>query len=153
MNDSKLLAIRAGRRAIGLAVFSGLTLECTFFRELTATAHSAEASTRAFVRWILETFPAESVLVEAPVTKASTRAQKLRQAVLDELAAVYTSVDAASAPDVFARRDRPHPLPRRQLRALAATLWPQLFGRACNPVCLDAAVLGLYAQTTELLTP
>ena len=151
MNDPQLLSFRATRRAIGLAVFSGLTLECTFVREVSADAAKAVESTRAFVAWALETFPTQKVLVEEPVTKDGTRARELDRAIRAELAAVHQSVQTTAGRELLARMDRPPRVPRQELRHIARQIWPQLLGQPCNPVALDAAVLGLFYQVSALL--
>lgn len=150
MHNRQLLAFRASRRVIGLACFSGLLLECTFVRELSAEGRAAEQSTRAFVRWALETFPADAVVIEEPVTRPGTRAQELAGVIHREAAAVAEAVTTRKARTLLAEGDRPSRQPRQELRSLAQDLWPQL--RAGSPVALDAAMVGLYEQATHLFT-
>jgi hypothetical protein len=150
-NDMNLLCFRVSRRAIGLAVFSGVTLECTFVRELTSEARSAGQSARAFARWALETFPTDAILIEQPVTQLGSRARELDRILRDELAVIGKPLAELSSRDVLAPRDQPSRSPRQELRLMARMLWPALLRRPCNPVALDAAVLGLYRQTVDLL--
>lgn len=151
MIEPRLLCFKASRRAIGLAVFSGLTLECTFVRELSAEERLAKTSTQTFVRWSIETFLTDAVLVEEPVTRPGTRARDLARIIYDQAAALQQTVSSSHPHDVLARRDRPSRVPRQELRLLARLLWPGLLARPCNPVALDAAVLGMYHQVQVVI--
>jgi hypothetical protein len=152
MNEPRLLSFKASRRAIGLAVFTGLTLECTFVRELSSDGRKAVASTRQFVRWSIETFPSDSILVEKALTHPGSRGQELARIIRDEGRVVPGGgcIEAHPA-DVFAPHDRPWRIPRQELRLLARLLWPILLTRPSNPVALDAAILGLNRQAQVLL--
>jgi hypothetical protein len=151
MNEPRLLSFKAGRRAIGLAVFTGLTLECTFVRELSSEDRKAKASTRGFVRWGLETFVTDSIMAEEPVTRPGTRAWDLARVIGEEASVLQQGYATLRPANVLAPRDRPRRVPRQELRVLARLLWPTLLSRPCNPVALDAAVLGLYRQSDVLL--
>jgi hypothetical protein len=150
MIEPRLLSFKASRRAIGLAVFTGLTLECTFVRELSSDDRKAKTSTRAFVRWGMETFLTDAVLVEEAVTRPGTRAWELSQVIGDEASVLPQGCLVLHPSHVLAHRDRPRRIPRQELRVLGRLLWPTLLARPCNPVALDAAVLGLYRQATVL---
>lgn len=153
MNEPRLLSFKASRRAIGLAVFTGLTLECTFVRELSADDRKAKTSTRGFIRWGLETFLTDAVLVEEPLTRPGTRAWELARVIGEEASVLGQGYGTLHPANVLAPRDRPRRIPRQELRVLARLIWPTLLARPCNPVALDAAVLGLYRQCDELLGP
>lgn len=150
MFEPRLLCYKATRRAIGLAVFTGLTLEGTFVRELSSDERLATVSTRAFVRWGIETFLTDAVLVEETVTRPGTRAWQLARTIGDEAAALQQTVSSARPGDILACNDRPRLVVRQEVRLMARQLWPGLLARPCNPVALDAAVLGLYHQSQTL---
>src|SRR5688572_25194703 len=107
MNEPKLLAFKTGRRAVGLAVFSGLTLECSIVRELSANGTLAKQSTRAFTRWALETFPCDSAVVESPPVGLDSRRSDLAGAVRDELGGRVRELSVRAPHEILAEPDRP----------------------------------------------
>jgi hypothetical protein len=151
MNEQKLLAFKSGRRSVGLAVFSGLTLECTFVRQLSANGASARQSAVAFVRWALDTFPADAAVVEESVAGAGERRSALAAVIRAELGGCVREITVHAPDEVLAKADRPARPPRKELRELACSLWPAFVTRPVSTVALDAAILGFYRQVHGLL--
>ena len=150
MNEPRLLAFRAGSRSLAVAVFTGLTLDCTFVRELPFSIPAAGRSTVAFIRWALDTFPSTVAVVEHNESARLTKTGELARLIEDELT-TKLAVARIAPEDVLAPPDRPRRRPRKELRQIARELWPELEKRRVSPLILDAAVLGLHHQTTVLL--
>ena len=145
-----ILAFKAERRFITLAVFAGFQLRHTEIRQLSSDVELARRSTIGFVRWALEMYPGCSCALETYPTDDTRRI--LITAVIDagirEYASPIWHVQAAELLEAFGV---PRVSTRQEIRAVGERFWPQLPPRGENASRLDAAALGLYAHVRRLL--
>ena len=148
MNE-RLLAIAVSRRCVAAAAFNGLTLECSFIRELSSQEGKAADSAKKFISWLRGVFPESTWALELPITRDDTRRAVLVKLVKVELAGERPRT--VQTHEMFNAFGEPRLRTRLDLRRTVATIFPALNARSQHPATLDAAGVGLFVQTARLL--
>jgi hypothetical protein len=144
----RLLAVRVERRAIAVAVFSGIHLEGRRVLQLSSDPARAEASAAGFIRAVLSENECPSAAIES--VSGDIRRAILHAAVLDHCRSNGTAVWEVSGKVVLEALSHPPLRSRGELRDLMMRMWP-LQGLSQSQMCaLDAFALGLYVQTERL---
>jgi hypothetical protein len=150
MSCAEVVSIRVERRRLAVAVFSGLRLEYHQVRELPADGQQAKAAARRFIAWVVETFNPELVAVETGAAKEGSRRADLAHIVGGVLMLLRAARVHVAASEVLDSYSTPALRTRKELRSIAAVLWPDLAARRVHPATFDAAALGLHVQMIAL---
>jgi hypothetical protein len=151
MSCADLLTIAVERRRVAIAVFSGLQLNHTQARELSAREEEAARATSAFVAWAAHQFRPARIAIQEPPGPAAHRRLALHAIVRGTLIsypAKQTEVDPATLREHFAT---PALRTKTQLRRIAPELWSRL-GRGGQPSVCDAVLMGIHLQMLDLLS-
>jgi hypothetical protein len=144
----RLLAVRVERRAVAVAVFSGVHLEGRRVLQLSSDAARAEASTAGFLRAVLSENDCPSAAIES--ISGDVRRAVLHAAIMDHCRASGTSVWEVSGRIVREALCHPPLKSRAELRDLMLHMWPVQDLKQSQMCALDAFALGLYVQTERL---
>jgi hypothetical protein len=144
----RLLAVRVERRAVAVAVFSGVHLEGRRVLQLSSDAARAEASTAGFIRAVLSENDCPSAAIES--VSGDVRRAVLRAAIMDHCRANGISVWEVSGRIVLEALSHPPLKSRAELRDLMLRMWPVQGLKQSQLCALDAVALGLYVQTERL---
>jgi hypothetical protein len=150
MRGANLLAVRVERRSIAAAVFHGEQLEYTQMRHLSSVKEKALSSAVGFVNWILESFPIESVALEALSNTEEIQRQILTDAITENLRERILPIWQIPKTQLFEACGHPALKSRKQVREVITAVWPVLAGANGKTFIQDAAALGLYVQTERL---
>ena len=144
----RLLAVKIERRAVAVALFSGLHLEGRRVLQLSSDPTRAEASTAAFIREVLSENDCPSAAVES--VSGDVRRAILHATILQQCRDNGISVLGISAKIVLETLAHPPLRSRGELRALMLQMWPVQGLKQSQMCALDAFALGLYVQTEWL---
>jgi hypothetical protein len=144
----RLLAVRVERRAVAVAVFSGVHLEGRRVLQLSSDPARAEASTAGFIRAVLSENECPSAAIES--VSGDIRRAILHAAVMEHCRANGTSVWEVSGKAVLEALCHPLLKSRGELRDLMLHMWPVQDLKQSQMCALDAFALGLYVQTERL---
>lgn len=150
MRSANLLAVRVERRSIAAAVFYGEQLEYTQVRHLPSAKEKASSSAVGFVNWLLETFPIESVALEALAGTEEIQRGVLTDVITETLRDRMLPIWQISKTQLFEACGYPALKSRKQVREVITAIWPVLTGTTGKTFIQDAAALGLYVQTERL---
>jgi len=150
MSCAETLSIRIERRRIAVAVFSGLRLEYHQVRELSADGSEAKRTAQRFTNWLADVFDPALVVIEATGTQEGTRRAELAHVVAGTLMLRRIPRLRIEPRDVLGNFAVPGLRTKKSLRALAASIWPELPARYVHPAAYDAAALGLHVQMKEM---
>lgn len=151
MTEVKLGAFKVERRAVAAAIFSGVRLEYAQVRQLSSHDAQAELSAAGFVGWLCRSFHLPSVALEAYPAGEDTRRTALNATVVSVLREQGIAVWAVSRQELLTAFGSPPLSTRKELRAVAAVIWPVIAGAPQTRWTLEAAALGLYVQTNRFL--
>ena len=144
----RLLAVRVERRAVAVAVFSGLHLEGRRVLQLSSDPARAATSTAGFIREVLSENECPSAAIEA--ISGDVRRAKLHAAVMEHCRESGISVWEISGKTVVDAMCHPPLKSRTELRELMLQMWPVQGLKQSEMCALDAFALGLYVQTERL---
>jgi hypothetical protein len=144
----RLLAVRVERRAVAVAVFSGVHLEGRRVLQLSSDASRAGASTAGFIRAVLSENDCPSAAIES--VSGDIRRAILHAAVMEHCRANGTSVWEVSGRNVLDALAHPPLRSRGELRDMMLRVWPVQDLKQSQLCALDAFALGLYVQTERL---
>jgi len=148
--NTSLIAIRVERRAVAAAIFHSDHLEYTDARQLSSAHDKALASAVGFINWMLARFPVESAAIESVPNGRECQRRVQYNAICQTLRDRWLPI--WEIPKVALLQGCGHPALkcRRQLREVAASIWPILDGARAEHFIQDAAVLGLHVQIERL---
>jgi hypothetical protein len=144
----RLLAARIERRAVAVAVFSGIHLEGRRVLQLSSDPDRAEESATAFMRDVLCENNCPSAAIES--VPGDVRRAVLHGAIIEQCRASEISVWEISKEAVFAALAHPPLKTRGEVRDLMLRIWPMAALKQSQVCALDAFALGLYVQTERL---
>jgi hypothetical protein len=144
----RLLAVRIERRAVAVAVFSGLHLEGRRVLQLSSDPDRAQASAIGFIREVLLENPCPSAAMETVADDISRAA--IYQAMLEEFRSEGVSLWEIPAKTVLKSLCYPPLKSRSELHELMQEIWPVQGLKQSELCALDAFALGLYVQTERL---
>jgi hypothetical protein len=141
----RLLSVRVERRAVAVAVFSGVHLEGRRVLQLSSDPKRAEDSIAAFMREVLHENDCPAAAIES--VPGDIRRAVLHRAILQECRANGMSVWEISKQTVFDALAHPPLKTRSEVRELMLRMWPMVALKRSQVCALDAFALGLYVQT------
>jgi|SRR5579872_4846210 len=144
----RLMAVRIERRAVAVAVFSGLHLEGRRVLQLSSDSTRAEESSSSFIREVLSENDCPSAAVES--ISGDVRRAILYAAILKQCRTKGISVWEISGRIVLETLAHPPLKSRNELRDLMLQMWPVQGLKQSQMCALDAFALGLYIQTERL---
>lgn len=150
MSCAEVLSIRIERRRIAVAVFSGVRLEYHQVRELSSDPERAKLTSRRFTDWLVDVFQPALGVIEAADGTEGARRSELTHVVAGTLMLRRVPRVRITTHELLSSFAVPALRTKKTLRAVAATLWPELPARHVHPAAYDAAALGLHVQMKEL---
>ena len=146
------LIVRLSRRAVGAVILSDEQLSFVDGRHLTSRRQRAVVAAERYLQRILDLTTPTDVLIDAPAKPASTTSDVLAT-TLELLRVKGVPCREIALPDVLQAYGAPAVRSRASLRALVEPYWPQVAAMRARvkPYVLDAAAVGLYADTARLL--
>jgi hypothetical protein len=147
-----LLSLKIERRTVGAAIFHSRHLENTRKRELSSDSEKASRTLTAFIRELVETHHPALVAIEIPPQDCNTRRLVLTDTTRNLARSLGVPIREVTKHEVFEAFTLPPCKNRKDLRSIVARIFPSV-AEARTPSLLDAAALGLYVQTKQLLTP
>jgi hypothetical protein len=144
----RLLSARIERRAVAVAVFSGIHLEGRRVLQLSSDPTRAEDSAAAFVREVLYENDCPSAAIES--VPRDVRRASLHGAILHQCRTNGVSVWEISKQTVFEALAHPPLKTRGEVREVMLRMWPMAALKQSQVCALDAFALGLYVQTERL---
>jgi hypothetical protein len=148
VSHPRLMAVRIERRALAVAVFSGIHLEGRRVLQLSSNPSRAESSTAGFIREMLSENNCPSVAIES--VPDDIRRAVLHGAIVQQCRANEISVWEISKQSVFDALAHPPLKTRSEVRDLMLRIWPMAALKQSQVCALDAFALGLYVQTERL---
>lgn len=150
-NNHQILAIKAERRIVALAVFCGSRLHYAQALQLSSQPEAASTSALEFLNRNIQRFNIRDAVIEDAVGSEDTRAAELIEALEKAVRGAgipFKRIQKQTLFDAYAVETLAS---RKELHAIITSFWPQLVPDFHSSV-LDAAALGLYARTERLLT-
>jgi hypothetical protein len=144
----RLVSARIERRAVAVAVFSGIHLEGRRVLQLSSDPKRAAESAAAFIREVLYENNCSSAAIES--VPGDVRRAVLHSAIIRECRALGVSVWEISKLTVFKALAHPSLKTRGDVRELMLRMWPMAALKRSQVCALDAFALGLYVQTERL---
>lgn len=147
----QLAAIRIARRTAVIVILKGDQMQYPpLVRQLPADNEKALESIAVFLDRTLQRCPFERAVMES-VEDAEIQRRPLTDTACRFLSEQAVSIWQMSKADVIASFGYPPPRFRKELRAIAAGIWPDVpYGFKSSPLILDALALGLYTQVEFL---
>jgi hypothetical protein len=145
-----LAAIRIERRAVGVAILAGDHLRYADARQLASSSEKAATTAAIFVTRLCEKFQIGSAVLEIITNHREIHRTDIRESVVHALRIRSISITEVPETDLVSSLGYPAPRFRRDLRKTVAGIYAVLTDTLGLPWTLDAAALGLYAQTERL---
>lgn len=150
MKPQRLAAFSVRPRHLAAAIFEGLNLLCVKEVELRSDHDKADSSVTEFVGRIIDQFSIDSAAVyENPI--AGSHAQRLTNLIVSILRNSGVPLRIVPGSVLLSSFAYPALTTLRDLRSLIVAIWPSLSQSQSKVLGLDAAAIGLYAQTQSLL--
>lgn len=149
--DRRLAAIRVERRAVAVAILKGDHLEYPpLVRQLSSDHEKAMASIPTFLDRIIARCPFETAALETVPETNEIQRRALTDVAHQFLIGQTVSIWQLPKEDVLSAFGHPPLRFRRDVREIAATIWPGVNGSFGAPLIHDALALGLYCQIEYL---
>lgn len=145
--NSRLLSIKAERRAVAIAVFQGSTLRYAEVLTLSSDPEAAQTSAVGFINRTLDRFKIDSAVLEDAVTSEESRSAELIHALEQAISAAGIPTRRIGKQALFESYAVTPLTTRRELHDVIAAIWPQLGTPDFHPSVQDAAAAGLHVQT------
>jgi hypothetical protein len=146
----RLVAFRAERRTIAVAVFTGTHLEGRRVRQLSSNPRRAESSAVGFVRAVLAEADCTSAAIETAPAQEDILRSSLHRAIVAEVRTAGISLWEISKNTLLSAFSHPRLKSRRELRDAVLSIWPLPDLKQSETCALDAFALGLFVQTERL---
>lgn len=145
-----LAAIQIAKRAAAIAIFKDDHLAYSpIVRQLPTDKDKAVASLVSFIRWMLDKCPFDAAALEV-VGNGDGRRVAMTEAVRSMLLGEAASIWDVPQEEIMRAFGSPPPRFRKDVRTIAASIWPGVNGSYGAPLILDALALGLFCQTEYL---
>ena len=151
MQLCKILSVRLRRRAMAISVFRNAQLEFSNLLHLPASLTQARSTTHGYLSWAVAHFHPELLVLESVSGPGKKRVSILARTVTSAADTLGLPSRCFLKSEVIRSFALPEPTTRRQLRAVAANIWPALAAKDHDPMEMEAAALGLYAQCLTIL--
>jgi hypothetical protein len=148
--NNKLVAVRVQRRSLAVAIFEGTHLEHAEIYNLSSNNRKAEESAVGYGRRLISDFSISSASMEW-ATNGDIRKTILTDVLVGTFRDSGIQIFQAAKQDLFEAFGVPPLGTRKELGAVATTIWPSLNAPGFPSSVFDAAALGLYIQTERLL--
>jgi len=148
-DQTRLLAIKVGRRIVSAAVLLGRHLEDTETRHLSSVHTKAEGSAVSFIRWFTSNYEIESATMECLPPDYEVQRSVLHRLIIAVISDQLLPVSQVPKSDLIPAFGYPEPRSRHEVREVTQAIWPILGN---DPGVLDAVALGLYVQTERLFS-
>jgi hypothetical protein len=132
--------------AVAVAVFDGNHLMHAQARQLSASPGKAISSAVGFIERIMRQFDVKSAVIEAIPNGHEHHRKALQQAIVGALADDESNAGEVSKATLLEAFAHPPVTSRKELKVIAARIWPILEEQSGGPWTHDAAMLGLYVQ-------
>jgi hypothetical protein len=151
MPNQRIAAIQIERRAIAVVILKGERLEYPPLVRRLPAKDKALASIGLFLNWVMERCSFERAALETvPNTSRDVQRSALNQMAKQFLTEQTISIWEIPKRVVLAAYGHPPLRFRKELREVAATMWPEVDGSLGSPLIYDALTLGLYCQVEFL---
>ena len=151
-DETKLIALKAERRTIAIAGFTGDRLDFTNIVHLSSNRDKAFACAVGFLSKHIAHFRPDSATVEGVDDEDTQRADLMRTLVA-VLRRHMLPVWTVTKHTLFEAFGKPTIKTRDELREVAGTIWPIFPGWGTHSMERDAAMLGLHVQLGRPFMP
>lgn len=149
--SSSLLSVKAERRVVAVAIFRNHTLRYAAARNLSSDPEVAASSALDFVLRSLRRFDVGSAALEDAHASDEARSVELLNRIEGLILQQGIPTHRFSKQSLFEAYAVEPLTSRKELRAVVGEFWPQLNTGDFPGAVLDAAALGLYADTEDRL--
>ena len=149
MLNLTLAAVAIQRRSVAIALFRQTHLEEVLVRRLSSNRTRARNSLIGFVRQVIERHQVQLTVFEI-ANKESERIRALSNGAQEICRSKGVPITRIPEQELFQSFAVPALRRRDPLRKIARSLWPILNSPSFGHASLDAAALGLCAQTKRL---
>jgi len=151
-DESKVLALKAERRTIAIAGFTGDRLDFTEVLHLSSNRDRAFTCAVGFLSKAIAHFRPDSAAVEVPEDEDTQRADIIRTLVA-LLRRHFLPVWSVGKKALFSTFGSPAIKTRDEYREVAGSIWPLPPRGGVHFMERDSALLGLYVQLERLFMP
>lgn len=149
--SNALVAVKVERRIVAIAIFRDHTLRYAEPRNLSSDHTVATASALDFIARNLQRFDIQSAVLEDAHAADEARSAELLSEIEREILKQGVPARRFSKQVLFEAYSVEPLSSRKELRAVVGAFWPQLGTGDFPGAVLDAAALGLYADTEDRL--
>lgn len=144
-DETKLIAVKAERRTISIAGFTGDRLDFTNILHLSSDRDKAFSCAVGFLNKTIAHFRPDSATIEG-VDDEDTQRADLMRTLIAVLRRHLLPVWTISKHLLFDSFGKPTLKSREELREVAGSIWPLFPGWGTHSMERDAAMLGLHVQ-------
>lgn len=149
--SNSLAAVKVERRTVAIAIFRDHTLRYAEALSLSSNPKIAAASAIDFLLRTIHRFDIRKIAFEDAHTAEEARSAELLQQVEAALGSVGFGTMRVKKQTLFTSYSVEPLSSRRELHLIVGEFWPQLNTGDFPGAVLDAAALGLYADTEDRL--